>query len=233
MPQLADRSPAISSSPGRCADDRLSDLIGFCFFAAVAVWTVLQIPTLSVWLLPTFAHELFCAVAFLIRDRARATAPSPMSRVAAYSGTLVIVVFMHVARLWKPEWLARTTSPGAASAGVVLWLAGSIVVAVSIWWLRRAFSIEPEARRMITSGPYRFARHPIYSGYGLQYVGLWMNYPSPALAVVLMVWVCLTLARIRFEERVLSTAFPEYVRYRQAVGALGPRLLPLLGGRAV
>jgi protein-S-isoprenylcysteine O-methyltransferase Ste14 len=232
MQQLTDRSPATSPAPGLFANDRLSDLIGFCFFAALAVWTVAQMPTLSVWLLPTFAHELFVAIAFVIRDRARAAAPSAASRITAYGGTLIIVAFMHVSRVWKPEWLSRTTSAQAASTGTVLWLAGSLVVVVSIWWLRRAFSIEPEARRMITSGPYRFARHPIYSGYGLQYVGLWMNYPSAALAVVLTVWVCLTLARIHFEERVLSSAFPEYAGYRQTVGALGPRLSPFLGSRA-
>lgn len=217
------------SPRGTFANDRLSDLVGFCFFAALAVWTITQMPTLSVWLLPTFAHELFAAIAFVIRDRAKAAAPSMASRVTAYGGTLVLVVFMHVARLWKPEWLARTSSAEAANAGTGLWLVGSLVVVVSIWWLRRAFSIEPEARRMITSGPYRFARHPIYSGYGLQYVGLWMNYPSFALAVVLTVWVCLTLGRIRFEERVLAQAFPEYASYRRTVGALGPRLSPLAG----
>jgi protein-S-isoprenylcysteine O-methyltransferase Ste14 len=209
------------------ADDRWSDLIGFVFFAALAVWTVVQVPTLSVWLLPTFAHELFSAVAFMIRDRARATAPSLTARITAYGGTLVIVAFVHISRLWKPEWLARTTSAEAATAGTILWLVGSVVVVFSIWWLRHAFSIEPEARRMITSGPYRFARHPIYSGYALQYIGLSMNYPTAALAVVMVAWVCFTLARIRFEERVLSQAFPEYTNYRRAVGALGPRLLPV------
>ena len=208
------------------ANDRASDLVGFLFFAALAVWTVTQMPTLSVWLLPTFAHELFSAIAFVIRDRARATAPSPAARVTAYGGTLLIIVFVHVARLWKPEWLARTGSADASTAGTLLWLFGSLVVVFSIWWLRHAFSIEPEARRIITSGPYRFARHPIYSGYAFQYLGMWLNYPTPALALVIAAWVALTLGRIHFEERVLSAAFPEYAAYSRRVGRLAPRLLP-------
>jgi len=219
-------SPDLTSSAW-FADDRWSDLVGFIFFSALAVWTVAEVPTLSVWLLPTFAHELFSAIAFVIRDRARATAPSLTARATAYGGTLVIVAFVHVSRLWRPEWLSRTTSVEAATVGTVLWLVGSLVVVVSIWWLRHAFSIEPEARRIVTSGPYRFARHPIYSGYALQYIGLSLNYPTAALALVMVAWVCFTLARIRFEERVLSQAFPEYIDYKQTVGALGPRLLPV------
>jgi protein-S-isoprenylcysteine O-methyltransferase Ste14 len=209
----------------RFANDRVSDVIGFCFFSALAVWTVVEVPTLSVWLLPTFAHELFSAVAFVIRDRPRAMAPSLAARVAAYGGSLLIVGFVHVSRLWRPEWLSRTTSAEAMAMGTVLWLAGSVVVVVSIWWLRRAFSIEPEARRMVTTGPYRFARHPIYSGYVLQYIGLWLNYPTVVLGLVVAAWLWLTLARVRYEERVLSRAFPEYETYRQRVGAVGPRLL--------
>jgi len=219
-------------SPRSFESDRLSDLMGFCFFAALAIWTVASVPTLSIWLLPTFAHELFSAIAFVIRDRARAVAPSVAARVAAYGGSLLIVGFVHVSRLWKPEWLSRTTSIEAATTGTVLWLAGSLVVVGSIWWLRHAFSIEPEARRIVTSGPYRFARHPIYSGYVLQYAGLWLNYPTIILGLVLAAWVWLTLARIRFEERVLSQTFPEYATYRQRVGAVGPRLFPL-SGRAI
>ncbi len=214
---------------GLFANDRWSDLIGFCCFAALAVWTFASVPALSIWLLPTFAHELFSAVAFLIRDRARAAAPSLAARVAAYGGSLLIVGFVHASRLWKPEWLSRTTSVEATTVGTMLWLAGSIVAVVSIWWLRHAFSIEPEARRMVTSGPYRFARHPIYSGYVLQYAGLWLNYPTMMLGLVLAAWMWLTLARIRFEERVLSQTFPEYATYRQTVGAVGPRLMSVSG----
>lgn len=214
---------------GRFANNRLSDLMGCCFFAGLAVWTLVSVPALSVWLLPTLAHELFVAIAFLIRDRARAAAPSLAARMTSYGGTLLIIGFVHVARLWKPEWLSRTRSLEAVAAGTILWLAGSIVVVVSIWWLRHAFSIEPEARRMVTTGPYRFARHPIYSGYVLQCVGFWLNYPTPTFGCVIAVWLWLTLARIRFEERVLLDTFPEYAAYRQTVGAVGPRLLRLSG----
>jgi protein-S-isoprenylcysteine O-methyltransferase Ste14 len=40
---------------------------------------------------------------------------------------------------------------------------------------------------------------------------------------VLAVWAVLLAFRIRYEERVLQSAFPSYADYRARVGALGPR----------
>ena len=49
-----------------------------------------------------------------------------------------------------------------------------------------------------------------------------MFYPSQVFAAVLLTWSALTLMRIRWEERVLAAAFPEYEEYRRVTGALLP-----------
>lgn len=202
--------------------DRKSDVTGFVFFAGLAVWTLSRMPEVGIFLLPTLAHELFVAVAFLMRDRAKAAHPTPAARAAAYGGTFLIIGFFHAARSWRPEWLTQNSSLGLSGTGALLWLAGSLLVVLSIWSLRYAFSIEPEARRVVRNGAYRFVRHPIYLGYVLQYVGVWLIYPSPALAATFLTWFVLTLARIHFEEKVLVGAFPEYREYKRAIGALVP-----------
>src|SRR5262249_11901388 len=39
---------------------------------------------------------------------------------------------------------------------------GSSLPAYTVWHLGRSFSLMPEARRLVTSGPYRIVRHPLY-----------------------------------------------------------------------
>ncbi|HXW08886.1 MAG TPA: isoprenylcysteine carboxylmethyltransferase family protein [Vicinamibacterales bacterium] len=205
--------------------DRWSDVAGAVCFAGLAAWTLTRMPEVGVFLLPTLTHELFVAIAFLLRDRPKAVHSAPAARAVAYGGTFLILGFFHAARTWWPGWLAQGGVPQIAVLGAILWLAGSLLVIFSVWSLRYAFSIEPEARRVVRSGAYTFVRHPIYLGYVLQYGGVWLIYPSAALGLVLLVWLGLTLARIRFEEHVLAQTFPQYDEYRRRTGALFPRLL--------
>jgi protein-S-isoprenylcysteine O-methyltransferase Ste14 len=110
-------------------------------------------------------------------------------------------------------------------------LLGTAGLAYSVWglaYLRRSFSIIPEARRLVTGGPYSVSRHPVYLGEIIAAVGINLataGWPS-ALAVVYFV-VC-ELLRIRWEERVLERAFPdEYPTYARRVARYFPN--PLRG----
>lgn len=183
-------------------------------------------PAVSIFLLPTFAHELFIALAFLVRNPARMGAPSLLSRFAAYAGTFMLILFFHAARTWYPTALTMNPVLELRGAGVLLWLIGSVLALAGIWSLRRSFSIEPQARQLVTSGPYRYARHPIYACYVLQYSGLLLVYPTLALLGLLAVWTIAMVARMHFEERVLEAAFPEYAIYKTKVGRFAPRSRP-------
>jgi protein-S-isoprenylcysteine O-methyltransferase Ste14 len=201
---------------------RASDWAGFIAFGALALWTFRRMPGLGTLLLPTIVHELFIAMGFLIRDRAKVARRHAGAQVAAYGGTFLVFGFFHAARTWRPELLTPTGYSLVATLGALLWLAGSLLAPFSVWTLRHSISIEPQARRMIRTGPYAYVRHPIYLGYCIQYGGLLMLYPSQVFAATLLVWSALTLMRIRWEEDVLVTAFPEYEEYRCATGALLP-----------
>lgn len=102
----------------------------------------------------------------------------------------------------------------------------TIGLAYSVWglaYLRRSFSIIPEARRLVTGGPYGLSRHPVYLGEIIAAIGVNLataGWPG-ALAVVYFI-VC-ELLRIRWEERVLASAFPnDYPPYARRV----PRYFP-------
>lgn len=215
-------STATQSSRRPWPVQHLSDASGFVCFAVLAALTVTRVPEAGLLLLPTFAHELFVSLSFLIRDRPRAARPSLFSRAAAYGGTFLVVGFVQAARSWNPALLTSNSPPGVIGLAGLLWVTGSLIVVSAIWQLRYSFSIEPEARRVVRSGPYRFVRHPVYSGYLLQYGALALIYPSIALTTVVLIWLMVTLIRIRFEEEILVSAFPEYDAYRRSTGALLP-----------
>jgi len=72
---------------------------------------------------------------------------------------------------------------------------------------------------LVTHGPYRFTRNPMYLGFTLLYLGiaLWVNtaWPLPALLVVLQVMQHYVILR---EERYLERTFGE--PYREYVGSV-------------
>ena len=200
---------------------RVSDWVGFICFGAFAIITLSKMPAVGIFLLPAIAFDFFVAISFLIRKPLRATAPGLRARLAAYGGTFLLMVFLQISRRFHPDWLGPTEVDALRATGSLLWVAGTIWTAYAVWFLRSAFSIEAEARCLITSGPYQFARHPVYAGYLVQYGGMWLLFPTIPFAIVLGGWLLLVADRIRHEERVLAGAFPEYSDYRRRVGALG------------
>jgi protein-S-isoprenylcysteine O-methyltransferase Ste14 len=179
-------------------------------------------PEFGVLVLPGLMQELLVAISFLLRKRATRTAPGLTSRLVAYGNTFIIMGFLWFAASRHPEWIRPTADEGVRSIGAALWLAGAIASLWPLWHLRRSFSIEPEARTLVVSGPYRIARHPIYAIYLLINTGILLRHLTLPFAAVLAVWFVLLLVRIRFEEQVLTGAFPEYREYRRRVGAFGP-----------
>lgn len=203
---------------------RWSDWAGSLFYGALAVQLLWRSQPFSLLLLPTFLHEALIAVAFVTRGPVRARGGSVVARGAAYVGSLGLLAFLALGRAWAPSWLTPAESGTSATTGLVLWTVGSVFGVWAVWHLRTAFSLEPAARHLVTSGPYRLARHPVYTGYLLQYGGMWLMYPTLAFAIALLAWIAVMRIRVHYEEEVLAGAFPEYTDYRRRVGRFFPRL---------
>ena len=99
-------------------------------------------------------------------------------------------------------------------------------LAYSVWglaYLRRSFSIIPEARRLVTGGPYGLSRHPVYLGEVATAIGVNLATAGWLSALAVAYFIACELLRIRWEERVLERAFPnDYPAYAASV----PRYLP-------
>lgn len=200
---------------------RITNGIGFTVFAVWAAVTLSKMPAVGIMLAPTFLMEVAVAISFLIRDEPKAATKSLRARVSAYGGSFFAIAFLQIAQRSHPEWFVPTITPFTPLA-IVLWLGGALWTAYAVWHLRYAFSIEPAARRLVTSGPYAFSRHPVYLGYFAQYLGMLITLPSVPFALALTVWAAAMVDRMYLEEAVLREAFPEYADYKRRVGALCP-----------
>jgi protein-S-isoprenylcysteine O-methyltransferase len=111
--------------------------------------------------------------------------------------------------------------------GLLLLVAGLGYRIWAIRVLRQFFSVDVaihSGQRLVENGPYRYVRHPAYSGSLLAFAGLAICMSSWISAVVLLVPIGLVfLWRIATEERALTTAFPgEYPEYAQRTFRLLP-----------
>ena len=101
-------------------------------------------------------------------------------------------------------------------------LSASILGALTLSFLGRSFSVMPEARRLVTAGPYSIVRHPLYLFELLGVVGILLQVRSLPGGILLALVVALQIARAHWEEAVLDRAFPEFAAYRQKVPFLIP-----------
>jgi protein-S-isoprenylcysteine O-methyltransferase Ste14 len=156
----------------------------------------------------------FLVVLLIIRRTPRRTARGIFPRIAAIGGT-----YLGVALMLLPE-AELGWAPHLASAFLVL--SGTIFSLYAISCLGRSISVLPEARLLVTAGPYARVRHPLYLGEAVMLCGIALQYISLTALLLLAVQFACQVQRMKHEERVLEGAFPEYGAYRARTARLVP-----------
>jgi protein-S-isoprenylcysteine O-methyltransferase Ste14 len=164
--------------------------------------------------LSTIGFLLLLAAATILRARPTGKAHGLEPRISALIGGFLVYAI--------PLFPRRDLSVTAEMVSTVLILLGSAAAVYTLLRLGRSFSLMAEARRLVTSGPYRLVRHPLYLAEELAVFGLFMQFASLWSALALAVQIAFQLRRMHNEESVLTESFPEYVAYRQRTARLLP-----------
>jgi protein-S-isoprenylcysteine O-methyltransferase Ste14 len=154
-------------------------------------------------------------VLYVVRLPKRAGDARPWVILVSFFGSFSIILVTFLPGV--------TPRLGLVLAADLLVLVGLVYTVWSLAYLRRSFSILPEARRLVTGGPYGLSRHPLYLGEGVAAIGLTLPTIGWLGAIVVAAFLIAQYIRILSEERVLGRTFPEdYARYKLRV----PRYLP-------
>ena len=140
---------------------------------------------------------------------------------------ILVAIFFAVRFDLRPSSQALSgLGPGLAAVGAIVCVAGlsfAIWARVALgrnWGMPMTRHEDPE---LVTSGPYRYVRHPIYTGLSTMFIGTSLVYPLAALPSAAMIAYCVVSA-LR-EEHDMAAQFPAaYPEYKQRSKMLVPFL---------
>ncbi len=141
----------------------------------------------------------------------------------------ILLVAVAYTLLWQGRFWERSPRPWQVMFSIVFFVLASLLSWTGAHALGRQWRIEAglsDDHELITSGPYRFVRHPIYTsmlgvllGTGSLITPWWLLLPS------LLLFIIGTEIRVRIEDHLLASSFGDrFVEYRQRVPAYIPFL---------
>lgn len=186
------------------------------------------------WFLITFLFILFFS-AYIIRSKAKQNA----------SGWIEILLPLFCASLpilliWIPQFVykygplqlnnhdiwqrsIRVYTDNYVIHGLIIMAIGELITVIGMMSLKRSFSILTEVRNLVTTGIYRYIRHPLYCGEMLSVIGMMLLCPSIWMSIGGSLFLSFQAFRAKVEERKLTKEYPEYVNFKKATGFLWPK----------
>ena len=148
-----------------------------------------------------------------LAGRTRTLALAGQFLVAAQFALIAWLIWPFTAQHWSPIALA---------------LVGAAIV-LGAWTLAYNrpgnFNIRPQAKagaQLVTGGPYRFVRHPMYSAVLLFALSEVIAYADPWKILAVLLLAAVLLAKAVLEERALAAQFAEYPAYAARVRRIIP-----------
>ena len=151
---------------------------------------------------------------FLIRHPRRGARSPVLGRLIALAGTFL--------PLWISALSWRHTAPGLLTVSLATSWMGMVGMLIALASLGRCFGLFPEVRGLVTTGLYKWIRHPLYLSEAVMVLGVLLPVFSWRAAAAYALWLGMQIWRLYREEDALERVFPEYEAYRQRTWRLLP-----------
>lgn len=201
---------------------RLGRIIVQLVGLGIAVQSLVTLPFLTHPALIVFAVFTGLEIAMYVITTFR-TPKAITTNALAWLASLLIAIYPAI----TPHLIQYPVHnyPLLYSIGTYMEYLAVVIEIIALGRLRTSFSQVPEAHRLVTTGLYRFIRHPFYSAYLIGFCGLALMVNQPLLWSAYGVFVFIEIVRARAEERVLMQTFPEYAVYKQKTGMFFPKVV--------
>jgi protein-S-isoprenylcysteine O-methyltransferase Ste14 len=218
----------IASGPARSAVTRLSAAVWFLLLGASSVRAIGgqaadiaagRAILSAAW--PALVSQGCIVVFYTIIFFILILRPDPVSRATGVWPALLALAGSY--GTWLIPLLPRGPElPILAVASAAILLVSVALMAYPLIALGESFSLMPQARKLVTSGPYAIVRHPLYLIEEAAVVGVLLQYAWFAALPFLVLHLAVQIGRMQLEEEVLQKAFPNYTAYAKCT----PRLIP-------
>jgi protein-S-isoprenylcysteine O-methyltransferase Ste14 len=142
---------------------------------------------------------------YLIRSVAKSTTRSFLTKTIAVVATFLPFTIPLLSR--------PSDNPNVLILSSLITILGMAIVLYSLGTLGRSFSIIPQARGLVQSGPYGLVRHPVYLGELISILGVVLARLSAIAMTIYCLLIALLIYRALKEERLLVDIYPEYEAY--------------------
>jgi len=147
--------------------------------------------------------------------------PDPVSEAKGAGPVLLALAGTYGA--WLIPLLPRGPElPALAAASAAILLFSEMLIIYTLLTLGWSFSLIPQARHLVMSGPYALVRHPLYLAEEMAIAGILLQYAWFAALPFLILHASVQIRRMLLEEKILVAAVPEYAAYARRT----PRLIP-------
>jgi len=208
---MTEMMPHVSGMFGR----RVGDYLLFGVTSAELVVLFLLTPTFTLvdWIYVS-QHVLVLGIALTRRppEVYNHSFPSSVAVVVAYAYPYAQVAYLR----WVPG------DPAWSAGGLLFVTLAACLSLASLLSLGRRFGVFPALRGLVTRGPYRLVRHPMYLAYVIADIGYNLQEWNFGTALLVMAGWAALLYRIRAEERILS----QDARWSAYAASVRNRLLP-------